>query len=104
MSKRHASRLQGLLPRPAKAFSWKLRDIKDLDKLELIWICDFWHEYGTMCTLIKEYGEFEFFRDLLIYVRHNSTGLKREHADLHVSATFDHFKEYYFEKYNINLI
>lgn len=99
MNKRHSKRLAGLLPKPAKVFSWKLRDIKDLDKLELIYICNQWHEFIPMCMMIREYGEFEFFRDLLIYLRHNFSG--REET---IHATYWHFYEYYFEKYNIKLI
>lgn len=102
MMKRHSKRLAGLLPKPAKVFSWKLRDIKDLDKLELIYICNQWQEYVPMCTMIREYGEFEFFRDLLIYLRHNSSGLKD--IDTIVHSYYEHFQDIYFNKYNIELI
>lgn len=99
MNKRHSKRLQGLLPKPAKVFSWKFKDIKDIEKLELIWICDKWHEYGTMCILIKEYGEFEFFRDLLIYLRSISYGLSKECADINIDSYYEHFQTYYYEKF-----
>lgn len=101
MNKRHSKRLAGLLPKPAKVFSWKLRDIKDLDKLELIYICNQWHEFIPMCTMIREYGEFEFFRDLLIYLNHNFSGQKQK--ELMVHSHYEHFQDIYFNKYNIEI-
>lgn len=102
MNKRHSKRLAGLLPKPAKVFSWKLRDMKDLDKLELIYICDQWHEHITMVNLIREYGEFEFFRDLLIYLRHHSSGFPE--PDKRVTSYYEHFQEIYYDKFNIELV
>lgn len=96
MTKRHSKRLFGLLPEPAKVFNWKLRDIKDLDKLELIYISEQWHYYIPMCRMIIEYGEFEFFRDLLIYLKHHFSGF--DDSEAKIDSVYDRFIEIYFDK------
>ncbi len=53
---------------PAKAIT--LNSIKDYAKFEDIYENYLTKRWFTMCNQIREYGEFEFFRDILVFCRH----------------------------------
>ena len=88
-------RLSDLLnaPKPAKDLSPK--SIKDYEKLEEIYGLYLMKQWFTMCNQIREYDEFTFFRDILIFCRH------RYKSDSYISGIYWHLFELYFETITI---
>ncbi len=69
--------------------------IKDRQELLDIYFEYLQGNYITVVNRIKDYGEFEFFRDLRIYLRDNYR------SENYKTVTYWFFYELYFEKLNI---
>lgn len=79
--------------RPAKVIN--LSHIKNYEKIQTIYDEYLQQNFFTVASNIKPYGEFRFFLDLLIYLRHK---YRSEH---HRHYVYDHFVELYYETLTI---
>jgi hypothetical protein len=72
-----------------------LSSIADFDKLHSIYLSYLQGHFITVCNGINSYGEFNFFKDILIYLS------ERYKSDHYKSTTYNYLVYLYFDKLNI---
>ena len=95
-----------IIETPRKAKTINLSHIKDYDKITEIYehymmgrIDDkYWYLFGSM---IKPYGEFRFFLDILIFLREKTMQKRKPLTQRWADETYDNMYKLYFEKLTV---
>jgi hypothetical protein len=72
-----------------------LSSIDDFDKIHAIYLSYLQGHFITVCNGIYNYGDFQFFKDILIYLS------ERYKSDHYQSTTYNYLVYLYFDELNI---